>query len=59
MTLHLSTERLGLHLIDTINLLYPGNPWTGTFANSKDLDKMLQYAAFHQGLQFLVKSKHS
>ena len=31
----------------------------GTFANSEDPDEMQLYAASHQGLNFLLRSKQS
>ena len=38
---------------------YTGNPLMGTLANSEDLDEMQHNAAFHQGLQFLLKLKQT
>ena len=31
----------------------------GTLANSEDPDEMLQNAAFHQGLHYLLRYKHN
>ena len=31
---------------------------TGTFANNEDPDKMLQNAAFYQGLHYLLRQNH-
>ena len=40
-----------------INLLYTGNPWTGSFANSEDPDEMQHNAEFHQALDCLLRLK--
>ena len=39
----------------SINLLYKGNPLTGTFTNSVDPDEMLHDAAFYQGIHCLLR----
>ena len=42
-----------------LTLLYTGNPLTGTFTNSEDLDEMPHNAAFHQGLHCLLYGNRS
>ena len=41
----------------TFNPLWTRNPKTGTLGNSEDPDEMPHNAAFHQGLQCLLKIK--
>ena len=69
----LSLKDLG-HLITSVTQIIPecfvfkikknnplptGNPIVGTFANSKDPDKMQYNAAFHLGLHCLLKLKQT
>ena len=39
-----------------LNLLYTGNPKTGTLTNSEDPDEILHNVAFHQVLYYLLKT---
>ena len=42
-----------------LNPLRPGNPKTGTLANSVDPNEMPHYAAFHQDLHYLLTQNQS
>ena len=50
-----SARHSKLNHLTEFNPLSTGNPEKGTFTNSVDPDEMTQNAAFHQGLQCLLR----